>query len=156
MNQQNRLTVLGSLISGAAGTTAMTGFSYLVSQKQGEYFKEPEILNDLIYRLIDARKNGRQSLAGFALHYATGILFSSVYHLVTEKQSATRQLGKGLLFGLAFGLAGIGIWKAVFKLHPNPPSVDLNDFFGHLIVAHLIFGETMAATTTLLVKRRRI
>ena len=149
-NNGDRINVLHSLLSGVAGTTAMTAFSYLVSEKQGRYFKEPEILNDLIYRLFKVDKNVGGRLPGFITHYATGTLFSMVYHLLPKEKEVLRELGKGMLLGLGFGLVGVGIWNAVFKLHPNPPSIHLRDYLGHLIVAHAIFGETLAVTTAVL------
>ncbi|HEX8041227.1 MAG TPA: hypothetical protein VF490_18895 [Chryseosolibacter sp.] len=136
-----------ALVSGIAGTTAMTAFSYLVSQKQEKYFKEPEILNDLLYRLLGGAKRNRKSLPGFLGHYATGILFSTVYNVFAKKMRPLPSTAGGLASGLAFGLLGIGIWKTVFSLHPRPPKIDLNSFLGHLIVAHVIFGETVAVTT---------
>lgn len=149
-SRQSERTIADTFISGLAGTTAMTVFSYLVSQKQGKYFKEPEILNDLLYRLLKVRRDRRRGAPGFAAHYTTGSLFSLIYNLFPKKKSPLEELGKGLLFGLAFGLIGIGVWKAVFRLHPNPPSVHVREFVGHLIVAHLVFGETVAATSALL------
>lgn len=144
--------LIHALLSGVAGTTAMTAFSYLVSQKQGRYFKEPEILNDLLYALLKVNRNDREPLPGFIAHYATGTFFATCYHLLAKKKNGPSFVGNGLLFGLAFGLVGIGIWKAVFTLHPKPPSIHLRDYLAHLIVAHLIFGETVAATTAMLPK----
>ena len=139
-----------ALVGGIAGTTAMTAFSYLVSQKQDKYFKEPQILNDLLYRLSGVAERNRMPLPGFLAHYATGILFSTVYNLFSKRMRTLPLPVSGLVSGLAFGLLGIGIWKTVFSLHPRPPKIDLNSFLGHLIVAHIIFGESVAMTTALL------
>jgi hypothetical protein len=143
------------LVSGLIGTSAMTAFSYLVSEKQGRYFKEPEILNDLLYRLLKVNKSGREPLSGFLAHYTTGALFSTIYHILPKEKDLLRELGKGLVSGLALGLAGIAIWKTVFKLHPDPPAIHLKDYLGHLIAAHLVFGETLAAVNVLLEKAGR-
>ena len=53
------------LVSGLIGTSAMTAFSYLVSEKQGRYFKEPEILNDLLYRLVKSTRMVASRYQGF-------------------------------------------------------------------------------------------
>lgn len=147
--------VKSAMLAGLTGTTTMTAFSYLVSEKQGKYFKEPEILNDLIDRLINTKADGKQKhitgITGFLLHYGTGITFSACNHFLWKRtRRVATAAGNGLGFGLLFGLIGIGIWKAVFTLHPNPPRIHLNDFLGHLLVAHVIFGETVSFTRTML------
>lgn len=143
-----------ALLAGIVGTSVMTAFSYFVSNRKGKYFKEPQLLNDLVYGrvkvILDTMKKGRQPLTGFLGHYATGILFSVCYQLLWRKKQKDRALGNGLGFGLTFGLLGITVWKTVFKLHPKPPAgVDLDNFLTHLIVAHLVYGEAVAITTSL-------
>lgn len=158
MNFFNRLKNLNwqsVILSGIAGTTAMTVFSYQVSAKERKYFKEPEILNDLLYGQEyvreEKKEKGRPLLPGFFAHYVTGLLFTTCYHLFWRKKDVPkRAIVNGLTFGGAFGLQGIGIWKTVFTLHPNPPSgIDLRRYIGHLLLAHLVFGETVALTATL-------
>lgn len=132
------------LLSGIAGTTTMTIYSYLVSRKEREQFREPQLLNRLLYGKEHGKmgpvEKSRQPAAGFLLHYCTGILFSSCYHLFWKEKVKTSVLKNGISYGLSFGILGVSIWKTVFKVHPNPPEIGLNRYLKQLIIAHLIFG----------------
>jgi hypothetical protein len=37
-------------------------------------------------------------------------------------------------------LPTVGVWKAVFSLYPDPPQIKFKDFYGHLILVHIIFA----------------
>jgi hypothetical protein len=151
--QVKKSTIEESLLSGVTGTTAMTAYSYLVSDGKEKWFKEPEILNQLLFRIQQQRKisveKEKHHIAGFLLHYCTGTLFSGFYHAVWKKKFKANGLLNGLAFGLTFGLLGISIWKTVFKLHPHPPKIDLKSYIGHLIIAHLIFGTFVVQSSAI-------
>lgn len=137
--------------SGIAGTTTMTLYSYFLSRKKEKRFREPQILNYLIYGkeevVMGSAEKSSLLLPGFVIHYGTGILFSSFYHLLWKKKVKAGILKSGLGCGLTLGLVGISIWKSVFKLHPNPPKIDLNSYLGQLLIAHLVFGTTVALSS---------
>ena len=44
------------LLAAAAGTAAMTLFSYLVSRKKNKDFREPRLLGKMVYRAVPGIK----------------------------------------------------------------------------------------------------
>ena len=126
--------------SAIAGTSAMTLFSYLISEKKEENFREPLVLADLISRLSPKIRKSDAALEGWALHYFTGYGFSYVYDKIWRSGKVKPSLLSGVLLGAASGAAGILVWKVVFKLHPNAPTKNLKKYFGHLVLAHMVFG----------------
>lgn len=147
----NTSVVKKIVLSGMAGTTTMTLYSYFLSKKKEKRFREPQILNYLIYGkeeiMMGSAEKSRLLLPGFVIHYGTGILFSSFYHLLWKKKVKAGTVKSGIGCGLTLGLVGISIWKSVFKIYPNPPKIDLNSYLGQLIIAHLIFGTTVALSS---------
>ncbi|MDB5228939.1 MAG: hypothetical protein JWN78_3132 [Bacteroidota bacterium] len=127
------------ILAGIAGTTAMTLFSYAVSKIQHRNFKEPQLLGKLIHRVAPVEKKNAEK-SGWLLHYATGIIFASVYYQVLKKTNVEPTVLNGLLIGGLSGIPAVGIWYAVLKLHPYPPKRTFKNYFGHLIAAHVIFG----------------
>lgn len=120
------------------GTSAMTLFSYLISEAKNKQFREPEILAILIQRLFPNVPKNIPVVEGWALHYAVGALFCAGYDRVWNQRKPS--FLSGLLLGAACGLLGIGVWKGTLKLHPHPPSIDFSKYAPHLLIAHLIFG----------------
>lgn len=126
---------LGVLI----GTSLMTLFSYIMTYEVKEQFREPQLLNELINRSdIFGVENSR--LAGWFLHYGVGTIFVIIYHFVWKYSLIGPSLSSGTILGFVSGLIGITGWYFVFRIHHNPPAVDIGDYFIHLIVAHIIFG----------------
>jgi hypothetical protein len=123
-----------------AGTSAMTLFSYLISEKKEENFREPLVLADLMARLNPKMRKQDAALDGWALHYVAGYGFSFVYDKLWKSGKVKPTVLSGILLGAASGLVGILVWKTVFKLHPNPPAKNLKKYFGHLMLAHVVFG----------------
>ncbi len=138
------------LIPGIAGTSAMTLFSYLVSESKNKNFREPEILGELIKRLQKSGSKGSAQMAGWGIHYAIGILFVACYSEIWEQTKVKPSLTSGALMGAANGIAGVAGWKLMFDSHPNPPAKHLKAFFGHLLPAHVVFGVFSAVTYKLL------
>lgn len=136
------------VLSGMAGTTTMTLYSYFLSRIKEKRFREPQILNYLIYGkeevMMGPVEKSRLLLPGFLIHYGTGILFSSFYHLLWKKRVKAGTVKSGIGCGLILGLVGASIWKSVFMIHPNPPKINQSSYLGQLIIAHLIFGATVA------------
>ncbi|WP_198675235.1 hypothetical protein [Pleomorphovibrio marinus] len=134
------MTFLPIIKSGLAGTSAMTLFSYLISVKKKENFREPRVLADLITRLVPAMGKSNAAIEGWGLHYLAGHMFCWCYHTLWKTGRVKPGILSGSLLGAASGLAGILVWKVVFKLHPNPPAKNLKKYFGHLLLAHVVFG----------------
>lgn len=137
-------TVKNTVLSAIAATSAMTLFSYIVSKKEEENFKEPRLLGDFIEKSFDTSKRTSKPL-GWALHYLTGIGFACAYKAflrVGEKRPTTKN---GLLYGALAAAAGVVTWGVLFKSHNNPPKTHREAFYVQLIIAHLIFGLTLSA-----------
>ena len=131
------------LLSSILGTTAMTMFSYLLSAHQHKNFREPDLLDKLVHRLLRGDSKKQQQPAGWFLHYLTGLLFAEAYTLFWTA-NAEKNLRSGLMLGGISGIAAILIWKFAFSSHPDPPHVDFISFAAQLFVAHVIFGAFVA------------
>ncbi|MEX2349470.1 MAG: hypothetical protein WD554_01185 [Flavobacteriaceae bacterium] len=134
------------LISAIVGTSAMTLFSYLVSEKKKKNFREPEVLGNLIERLPQGVSRENSQMAGWGLHYTIGLLFVAGYHELWKQTKSKPSLTSGVLLGAASGVVGVTGWQLMFEAHPNPPAKKLKPFFGHLILAHVVFGVFSALT----------
>lgn len=131
----------GNIVLGAlAGTTAMTLYSYLASKDKKRNFKEPELLGKMVKRAVPAAHKDHAEVAGWMLHYATGLTFAALYDKLIRKTGTRPTVPYGILVGGLTGLAAVGIWDATFRVHPNPPKTHFERYYGHLLVTHLVFG----------------
>ncbi len=134
------------LISALVGTSAMTLFSYLISNKKNKNFREPQVLGQLISRLPVSVSKESAQVAGWGIHYAIGTLFVVCYIELWHQTKVKPSLTSGTLLGAGSGLIGVGGWKLMFESHPHPPAKNLKPYFGHLILAHIVFGIFCAIT----------
>lgn len=141
----------GKILSSAIiGTSAMTLFSYLISESKNKNFSEPENLSQLIKRLPKTSySKSSADLTGWCAHYAVGILFVAFYNELWKDKKIKPSLTSGALLGAVSGLAGVAAWQSMFEIHPNPPAKNLKKYFGHLILAHVVFGVFSALTYNL-------
>jgi hypothetical protein len=131
----------------AAGTASMTLFSYLVSREKNKNFREPRLLGKMVYRAVPAIKRPDAEVAGWILHWGTGLLFTKGYKVLLDHTKLESNLPKGILLGVAAGAVAVIIWKSTFSLHPDPPEIDFKGFYKHLMWAHIVF--TIGALLTL-------
>jgi len=141
------------LASALVGTTAMTMFSYLVSEAENKNFREPDVLGELIERLPERKSNDSAQIGGWLAHYAVGIVFVACFNELWKRKIVNPSVTTGALLGAASCLAGISAWKGSFVAHPNPPSKNLKPFFGHLVLAHAVFGIFSSLTYKLITKK---
>lgn len=134
------------ILPAITGTSAMTIFSYLMSDVEKRNYKEPDVLRQLIGRLMKGVVQDKAHLAGWVAHYGAGVIFEKLLTKAWKQKHIKPSVASGALLGAASGVAGVMVWKAVFKAHPNPPAKNLNKFFGHLILAHVVFGVFSALT----------
>lgn len=127
------------VVSGIIGTSAMTIFSYLVSKIMGENFREPEILAILIKNMLPTATPYAIYL-GWVLHYLIGFAFVVVYVRLWDNNQLKPNVASGILLGAISGIIGIIGWYIVLKLHPNPPLINLINYFILLFFAHIVFG----------------
>ncbi|OKS87630.1 hypothetical protein [Mucilaginibacter polytrichastri] len=131
--------------AGTAGTAVMTLFSYAVTKAAKSNYLEPSILGQLLNRVTPLEKQTAM-VTGWASHLGIGILFTGAYDKYLQLKKTRPTLANALLMGSLGGLTGIAIWQATFKAHPNPPGVNLKNFYKQLFIAHLIFGAAVALT----------
>ncbi|UYQ95631.1 hypothetical protein MKQ68_11010 [Chitinophaga horti] len=129
------MKVTRTLLEGAAGTTAMTMFSHMLSRKMQENYSEPELLGELVRRGVPGLRKEHARKAGWALHYAIGLGMMAGFRAVAKRGG----LAKPLVFGIVGGIAGIAAWRQMFRKHPSPPPADLVGFLTQLLPAHMVF-----------------
>ena len=118
------------------GTSLMTGYSYLISDKKKDHFREPELLNEWLHSNVPALNQSH--IYGWLLHYGVGESFVIIYKQFWRRDKLSGLIGTSFL-GLISGLIGASVWKIVLKTHPNPPK-DTDSFFRHLLAAHVVFS----------------
>lgn len=128
--------LFGSLI----GTTLMTSFSYYLSRKTNRHFREPVLLNQLLFNFQLFEFIRKPISPGWILHYTIGFLFVTGFHFFWKVTPVVPSLLSGSILGLVCGFIGVAGWHLMFALHPNPPSIELKKYYIHLVVAHIIFG----------------
>lgn len=133
--------ITNKVLSGTIiGTSIMTLFSYYLSGKLNNQFKEPVLLNKLLRATYLFKNSGKNSPTGWVLHYFIGAVFTIGSHLFWKTARIKPSLQSGALLGLMYGVTGIAGWHLIFKLHPNPPMIDLQEYYLHLLAAHVLFG----------------
>ena len=134
------------LLAALAGTTAMTLFSYVTSRKKNKNFKEPQLLADMVLTAIPQIEKPASGAAGWVLHYGTGLFFAAIYELLSNDDKIKPTLPYGIFIGGLNGAVAVLIWKATFSLHPGPPRIHFEDFYKHVILAHVIYGTITLCT----------
>ena len=130
---------LKPLLAGAIGTSFMTLYSYGYSLFKERQFREPVLLAHLLKGREEAER-GQDYLQGWLVHYLVGALFSTSYQALFKGRLIRNSRIKGVVFGGLYGLLGVAGWKATVGLHPAPPKIKYNEYYRHLVIAHLIFG----------------
>jgi hypothetical protein len=134
------------LLAAACGTAAMTLFSYLVSRKKNKDFREPRLLGKMVYRAVPEIKKPQSKVTGWILHCATGLTFTIIYTYLLKDTKLKANVPDGVVLGLINGVVAVGIWKATFSLHPDPPQIQFDDFYKHLVLAHVVFSTITLCT----------
>jgi hypothetical protein len=131
------------LAAAAAGTAAMTIFSYFLSGKKSKDFREPALLAKMITRGFPETEKEFSKTAGWILHAGMGILFAYLSKKMLKKLQSPPDLPNDIFIGTVNGVAGVIAWKLAFSLHPDPPKIHYHQFYQHLILAHIIFTVTV-------------
>ena len=127
------------------GTTAMSVFSYVVSALKDKNFKEPELLGEFAKAVIPGIDQETAEKAGWQSHYGIGLVFAGIMAEVWENTPVKPSIASGALLGAASGVAGILGWTQIFELEDEPKVEHKLDYYGHLILAHAVFGIGAAA-----------
>ena len=122
------------------GTSLMTLFSYFAANQWKSPFREPALLNKLLYRSPFYKWKTLPVLPGWFFHYFIGLMFVVAYHLLWTNTSISPTVINGLILGFISGFIGIAGWILMFSIHPDPPFVNSRKYYPHLLAAHVIFG----------------
>jgi hypothetical protein len=128
------------LISGTAGTTFMTLFSYGISALDNENYSEPERLGQLARGLLPVLSKRENQVIGWSAHYGVGLLFATAYAKLWEKRKLKPTFVNNFMLGAASGMAAVAIWKATFSAHPLPPRMSFDKYYLQLVPAHIVFA----------------
>jgi hypothetical protein len=129
---------------GITATTLMSIFSYTVSSSKDKNFKEPKLLAEMVEQFLPDKHKKMAAPIGWVMHYTMGCLMTLVFQEVWKKTKTKPSFVLGVVSGLIGGVSGILIWKTVFKMHPTPPQIPFKRYYGHLLLAHLVFGISAA------------
>lgn len=134
------MKVSNIIFAGIAGTTAMTIFSYGVSKHKQKNFKEPELLGEMVHNAVPESKTPQTQAAGWAAHYAVGVLFAAGYSVILNNTPIKPTFINGAILGGISGLPAVASWDTGFTIHPDPPKTNLKKYYAHLLLAHMVFG----------------
>jgi hypothetical protein len=102
MNKSSNLVA-----TGAAGTTMMTLFSYVVSLAADKNFSEPEHLGTLINRLVPGNSKKTNQVASWVAHYAVGLIFVLPYHELWKTGKIKKTVANGIILGALSGALAV-------------------------------------------------
>lgn len=131
-------------------TSAMTIFSYLLSQSTERNFKEPKLLGEIIDKNVPLSSFSESKILGWVAHYLAGMAFITVYDKIWKGLPKNASLKSGLMLGGVSGILGIAVWKLTLHVVPNKPHLPRKKFYLQLLPAHLIFGGFAAKTFQIL------
>jgi hypothetical protein len=140
MNQPSKTSVKKISAGALAGTSVMTAFSYLITNEKNREFREPVLLGILLKKVIPSMSKKNSTIGGWLIHYGVGFLFAAAYHQLWKRTKFNPTAFSGLMLGGINGVIGVAAWRATFKLHPDPPKILYKNYYGHLLLAHLVFG----------------
>jgi len=127
-----------SFISGIAGTIVMTAFMFIGPFIGMPKMNPAEMLADMM---------GIPILAGWVLHFLTGIIFSASYvYLFNPKVRIGNETLKGAVFGLSvfvFAQIAMGIMGSIMGGMPEPEGSMVLLMIGS-IIGHIVFGIVVA------------
>lgn len=133
------------VLSGLLATTVMTVFSYGVSYIFKKNYKEPVLLNTVLDQLkFFPFTISPNSAIGWVLHYLIGLIFTLLYTLTITFTHLESTKIFGIGFGIFAGILGIVSWKWMIKIHTYSPRIDEDGYFAQLLVAHILFGWSLA------------
>jgi len=129
------------LLAKFTATVLMTAFSYGMSKIRHKDFKEPEIINHLLRPIRFLKiENDKKNLAGWPLHFFTGVLFVTAYHFIWVNNYYGSTFLSACELGAATGIIWLITWTLIFKYHPHPPEIKLKEFYIQIFVSHVVFA----------------
>jgi len=131
------------------GTSAMTLFSYLIAASKDRQLEEPKLLAKLVRPILKRRYKALAPSFGWGAHYTMGYIMTLAFQEFWQENNTVPTVKDGLISGTVGGITGILIWKTVFKICAHTPHIAFKRYYGHLFLAHLVFGVGVALSTRL-------
>lgn len=139
------------LIASIIATSAMTIFSYYVSRKKHQQFREPQLLAEVLKDIQHKPKVQQQEIySGFLIHYLVGYSFAFIYKQLWKYSALKPTLKDGAIIGFFNGIFGAAVWKLTFMLKPGKAHAQEINYLLHLILAHIVFGATLSKSYKIL------
>ena len=132
------------IITAVAATTAMTLFSYTISESFRKLYKEPVLLTYILTQLKAELSSKVKTILAWLIHYSIGLIFVIIYHFLWIHTILQLTFFNGLLLGMVSGIVGIISWMILFKIADYKPAIDFKGYYIQLFFAHIIFGLTAA------------
>ena len=129
------------IIAGITGTILMTAFSFIMARVKSQQFKEPKLLNMLLRRsTFDQRAHADNSLLGWVLHFAIGIILMILFYILHLTFSFNITFLSIISYGIFAGILAILSWHIMFLISSPPPDISLKEFYIQLLIAHILFA----------------
>lgn len=132
--------ILQDLFSGFCATFGMTGFSYILARIKDDNFREPELLNILLFTKIKRFRSKRRHLAGWIMHFLIGVALMSLFNALWHFAIIPPLYSYTMIMGVCAGILACVGWHMLFKLSSPDPPVALKHFYLQLIFAHILFS----------------
>ncbi|RZJ51462.1 MAG: hypothetical protein EOO44_14575 [Flavobacterium sp.] len=139
-------TILQLVIVSFTATSAMTLFSYAISEGFRELYKEPVLLTFLLKQMKLELSVEKKKILAWLIHYIIGLLFVIGYHLLWINNVLEISVLNAVLLGAICGIIGILGWVIMFKIAKYKPAIDFKGYYIQLFFAHVVFGLVAAAT----------
>lgn len=137
--------IIQLILVAIGATSAMTWFSYAMSQNFRELYKEPILLSFALKKTNISLSEKLQKTWGWLIHYSIGFLFVMGYHIVWVKNVLPISPLSALILGVISGVIGILSWIFIFKMTDHQPPIDFKGYYIQLFFAHIIFAITATA-----------
>ncbi|RYZ82424.1 MAG: hypothetical protein EOP06_21690 [Proteobacteria bacterium] len=134
------MDILRVFISSIFGVIVMTAFSYLYAAVTRKPFREPHLLNHLFKRWRLQQSLEKNHLAGHLAHYFIGFAFALLYEILWVYTPLPVTWAVGVLLGIVSGIVGVIAWKIMFSNTDRPPKIEFQEYYAHLVIAHVCFA----------------
>jgi hypothetical protein len=145
------MTAQKIILPAITATSVMTVFSYLIAHYEKKNFSESELLGKIEKKQLRLLKQ-LELPAGWATHYAVGVIMSLMFELYKNNFRTKSTLQQIIIFGTFGGLLGMSAWKLLFKMLPERSYKFYKKFYSQLFVAHLIFAAAVIGVQDILMK----
>lgn len=132
--------IIQLILISIVATTAMTWFSFAMSNQFQELYKETVLLSSIISQLNLKISAESKRTWGWIIHYAIGFLFVVGYHIIWIKDILSVSPLSALILGVISGVIGIISWMILFKITNHQPAIDFKGYYIQLFFAHIIFA----------------